>query len=207
METLSPLAGKPAPREMLVDLSKLERAYFDTSPDVEDPNQLVHFGTSGHRGSSLRASFNEAPAQAAVGKTLVSSQMIDRVVEKVGRRLWETPVGFKWFVPGLMDGSVCFGGEESAGASFLRRDGTVWTTDKDGLIMDLLAAEITARTDKDPGEHFQNWSLSLAGLITRESTSLPPRSRSETGRAGAGICSRVKSCRRTDHCEADQCPG
>jgi phosphoglucomutase len=435
METLSPLAGKPAPREMLVDISKLERAYFDTSPDVEDPNQLVHFGTSGHRGSSLRASFNEAhilaitqaiceyrrmqgttgplylgkdthalsapaqrtalevlaanqvetliqqndgvtptpvisrailvynrdrktnladgivvtpshnppddggfkynpthggpadtiattwienranellkarnvsvkrmpveralkaattheedfihpyvndlgnivdmeairaaglslavdplggaglpywepinsayklniaivnpvidptfsfmtvdhdgkirmdpsspyamaglvklkdhyrvafgndvdadrhgivtssglmnpnhylsvairyllthrpewPTQAAVGKTLVSSQMIDRVVQKLGRRLWETPVGFKWFVPGLMDGSVCFGGEESAGASFLRRDGAVWTTDKDGLIMDLLAAEITARTEKDPSEHF-----------------------------------------------------
>jgi phosphoglucomutase len=435
METLSPLAGKPAPREILADLSKLERAYFDTSPDVEDPNQLVHFGTSGHRGSSLRASFNEAhilaitqaiceyrrmqgttgplylgmdthalsapaqrtalevlganqvetliqendgvtptpvisrailvynrdrktnladgivvtpshnppedggfkynpthggpadtvatswienrandllrarnvsvkripferalkaasthqedfidpyvndlssivdmeairaaglslavdplggaglpywepinsvyklniaivnpvidptfsfmtvdhdgkirmdpsspyamaglvklkdryrvafgndvdadrhgivtssglmnpnhylavairyllthrsewAAQAAVGKTLVSSQMIDRVVQKLGRRLWETPVGFKWFVPGLMDGSVCFGGEESAGASFLRRDGTVWTTDKDGLIMDLLAAEITAQTDKDPSQHF-----------------------------------------------------
>ncbi len=435
METLSPLAGKAAPREMLVDLSKLERAYFDTSPDVEDPNQLVHFGTSGHRGSSLRASFNEAhilaitqaicdyrrmqgttgplylgkdthalsapaqrtalevlaanqvetliqqnggvtptpvisrailvynrdrktnladgivvtpshnppedggfkynpthggpadtvatgwienrandllrarnvsvkrmpveralkaattheedfihpyvndlgnivdmeairaaglslavdplggaglpywepinsayklniaivnpvidptfsfmtvdhdgkirmdpsspyamaglvklkdhyrvafgndvdadrhgivtgsglmnpnhylsvairyllthrpewPAQAAVGKTLVSSQMIDRVVLKLDRRLWETPVGFKWFVPGLMDGSICFGGEESAGASFLRRDGAVWTTDKDGLIMDLLAAEITAQTDKDPSENF-----------------------------------------------------
>jgi phosphoglucomutase len=98
----------------------------------------------------------EWPAQAAVGKTLVSSQMIDRVVQKLGRRLWETPVGFKWFVPGLMDGSVCFGGEESAGASFLRRDGTVWTTDKDGLIMDLLAAEITARTGKDPGEHFSD---------------------------------------------------
>jgi phosphoglucomutase len=94
------------------------------------------------------------PVEAAVGKTLVSSQMIDRVVQKLGRRLLETPVGFKWFVPGLFDGSVCFGGEESAGASFLRRDGTVWTTDKDGLIMDLLAAEITARTGKDPGEHF-----------------------------------------------------
>jgi len=93
---------------------------------------------------------------AAVGKTLVSSQMIDRVVQKLDRRLWETPVGFKWFVPGLIDGSVCFGGEESAGASFLRRDGTVWTTDKDGLIMDLLAAEITARTDRDPGEHFSD---------------------------------------------------
>jgi phosphoglucomutase len=95
------------------------------------------------------------PAQAAVGKTVVSSSMIDRVVEKLGRRLCEVPVGFKWFVPGLFDGSQCFGGEESAGASFLRQDGTVWATDKDGLIMDLLAAEITARTGKDPGEHYR----------------------------------------------------
>ena len=95
------------------------------------------------------------PAHAAVGKTLVSSSLIDRVVEKIGRRLLEVPVGFKWFVPGLFDGSCCFGGEESAGASFLRRDGTVWTTDKDGPIMDLLAVEITARTDKDPGEHYR----------------------------------------------------
>jgi len=95
------------------------------------------------------------PAHAAVGKTLVSSSLIDRVVEKLGRRLYEVPVGFKWFVPGLFDGSCCFGGEESAGASFLRHDGTVWTTDKDGPIMDLLAAEITARTDKDPGEHYR----------------------------------------------------
>jgi phosphoglucomutase len=93
-------------------------------------------------------------AHAAVGKTLVSSSLIDRVVAKAGRRLREVPVGFKWFAPGLFDGSICFGGEESAGASFLRRDGTVWTTDKDGPIMDLLAAEITARTGKDPGEHF-----------------------------------------------------
>ena len=92
--------------------------------------------------------------QAAVGKTLVSSSMIDRVVQKLGRQLREVPVGFKWFVPGLVDGSYCFGGEESAGASFLRHDGTVWTTDKDGPIMDLLAAEITARTGKDPGEHY-----------------------------------------------------
>ncbi len=91
----------------------------------------------------------------AVGKTLVSSSMIDRVVKKLGRELREVPVGFKWFVPGLFDGSYCFGGEESAGASFLRRDGTVWTTDKDGPIMDLLAAEITARTGKDPGEHYR----------------------------------------------------
>ena len=94
-------------------------------------------------------------ARVAVGKTLVSSSMIDRVVNKLGHPLCEVPVGFKWFVPGLVDGSQCFGGEESAGASFLRLDGTVWTTDKDGLIMDLLAAEITARTGKDPGEHFR----------------------------------------------------
>jgi phosphoglucomutase len=91
----------------------------------------------------------------AIGKTLVSSSMIDRVVKRLGRQLREVPVGFKWFVSGLVDGSYCFGGEESAGASFLRRDGTVWTTDKDGPIMDLLAAEITARTGKDPGEHYR----------------------------------------------------
>jgi phosphoglucomutase len=83
--------------------------------------------------------------------------MIDRVVAAAGRRLLETPVGFKWFAPGLLDGSVCFGGEESAGASFLRRDGTVWTTDKDGIILALLAAEITARTGKEPGQYY--WDL------------------------------------------------
>ncbi|HUG54008.1 MAG TPA: phosphoglucomutase (alpha-D-glucose-1,6-bisphosphate-dependent) [Vicinamibacteria bacterium] len=95
------------------------------------------------------------PPEAAVGKTLVSSSMIDRVVSSLGRRLSEVPVGFKWLGPRLFDGSFCFGGEESAGASFLRHDGTAWTTDKDGLIMNLLAAEITARTGKDPGEHYQ----------------------------------------------------
>jgi phosphoglucomutase len=95
------------------------------------------------------------PAEAAIGKTLVSSSMIDRVVQKRGRRLSEVPVGFKWFAPGLFDGDYCFGGEESAGASFLRRDGSVWTTDKDGPIMNLLAAEITARTGRDPGELYE----------------------------------------------------
>jgi len=94
-------------------------------------------------------------AEAAVGKTLVSSSIIDRVVCELGRRLCEVPVGFKWFAPGLFDGSLCFGGEESAGASFLRQDGTVWTTDKDGPIMDLLAAEMTAVTGQDPGQHFE----------------------------------------------------
>jgi phosphoglucomutase len=92
----------------------------------------------------------------AIGKTLVSSSMIDRVAEGLGRRLVEVPVGFKWFVPGLLDGSVGFGGEESAGASFLRRDGQVWTTDKDGPIMCLLAAEMLARTGKDPGEVYRS---------------------------------------------------
>ncbi len=101
------------------------------------------------------------PKGAAVGKTLVSSSLIDRVVEDLGRKLSEVPVGFKWFVAGLFDGSCCFGGEESAGASFLKQDGTVWTTDKDGIIMDLLAAEMTARTGKDPGELYDE----LAGRL------------------------------------------
>lgn len=99
------------------------------------------------------------PASAAVGKTLVSSSLIDRVVASLGRKLFEVPVGFKWFAPGLFDGTCCFGGEESAGASFLRRDGTVWTTDKDGLILGLLAAEITAVTGKDPGQHYQELAI------------------------------------------------
>jgi phosphoglucomutase len=94
-------------------------------------------------------------ADAAIGKTLVSSSMIDRVGAALGRKVCEVPVGFKWFVPGLVDGSFGFGGEESAGASFLRKDGSVWTTDKDGIILCLLAAEITAVTGKDPGRHYQ----------------------------------------------------
>lgn len=95
------------------------------------------------------------PRTAWVGKTVVSSSLIDRVVQNLGRPLREVPVGFKWFAAGLLDGSCCFGGEESAGAGFLRKDGTVWTTDKDGLLLGLLAAEITARTGKDPGEHYR----------------------------------------------------
>lgn len=101
------------------------------------------------------------PAAAAVGKTLVSSSMIDRVTARLGRRLLEVPVGFKWFVPGLSGGSVGFGGEESAGASFLRRDGSVWTTDKDGLILGLLAAEITASTGHDPAELYDGLTREL----------------------------------------------
>jgi phosphoglucomutase len=101
----------------------------------------------------------------AIGKTLVSSNMIDRVGKEIGRKVYEVPVGFKWFVDGLLDGSFGFGGEESAGASFLKKNGTVWTTDKDGIIMDLLAAEITAITGKDPGLHYQDLTARLGNPI------------------------------------------
>jgi phosphoglucomutase len=94
------------------------------------------------------------PGDAAVGKTLVSSSMIDKVADGIGRRLLEVPVGFKWFVPGLLDGSVAFGGEESAGASFVQRNGSVWTTDKDGILLCLLASEITAVTGKTPSQRY-----------------------------------------------------
>jgi phosphoglucomutase len=123
------------------------------------------------------------PARAVVGKTLVSSGMIDRVVARHRRRLCETPVGFKWFTPGLHDGSFCFGGEESAGASFLRRDGTVWTTDKDGPIMNLLAAEITARTGRDPGEHYRDLTAEFgAPCYTRIDAAATPDQKARLGR-------------------------
>jgi phosphoglucomutase len=112
---------------------------------------------------------------AAVGKTLVSSALIDRVVADLGRRLLEVPVGFKWFAPGLYDGSCCFGGEESAGASFLRMDGRVWTTDKDGILLGLLAAEITAVTGRDPGRHYADLAARLgAPVYTRIDTPCTP---------------------------------
>jgi phosphoglucomutase len=118
--------------------------------------------------------------EAAVGKTLVSSSMIDNVVKKLGRDLREVPVGFKWFVAGLFDGSYCFGGEESAGASFLRRNGTVWTTDKDGPIMDLLAAEITVRTGKDPGEHYRELTTEFgSAYYTRVDAPASPEQKSK----------------------------
>ncbi len=123
------------------------------------------------------------PADAVVGKTLVSSRLIDRVVAKLGRRLFEAPVGFKWFAPGLHDGTCCFGGEESAGASFLRRDGTVWTTDKDGLIMNLLAAEITARTGEDPGARYRDLTAEFgAPLYTRIDAQATPEEKARLGR-------------------------
>ena len=105
-------------------------------------------------------------ADAAIGKTVVSSAMIDRVARRLGRKLYEVPVGFKWFVNGLVDGSVAFGGEESAGASFSRLDGSVWTTDKDGMVPALLSAEITARTGKDPGQAYQAMAEELGAVFT-----------------------------------------
>ena len=225
---LSPMANPAAPNEVLVYVAWLEAEYYARWPDLNNPNQLVKFGSTGHevmnpeldpsfsfmsvdhddrirmdcsipyalaRLVKLKGRYEVAfandpdadrhgivtpnagllnpnnylavairylithrprwPAQAAVGKTLVSSSMIDRIVQKAGHLLREVPVGFKWFAPGLFDGSLCFGGEESAWARFLRRDGKVWTTDKDGIIMSLPAAAITARTDQSPGEHYQ----------------------------------------------------
>lgn len=116
------------------------------------------------------------PTAAAVGKTAVSSSMIDRVVADLGRKLLEVPVGFKFFASGLFDGSICFGGEESAGASFLRMDGSAWSTDKDGLILGLLAAEITARTGKDPGQHYQELTAKFGTpCYTRIDASASPK--------------------------------
>jgi len=153
--------SSPYAMARLVGLKDRYRVAFANDPDADrhgivtpsagllNPNHYLAVAVR-----YLLAHRPQWPARAAVGKTLVSSSMIDRVVADLGRPLREVPVGFKWFVSGLFDGSLCFGGEESAGASFLRRDGTVWTTDKDGLIMDLLAAEITARTGREPGEHY-----------------------------------------------------
>jgi phosphoglucomutase len=132
MMEVSPLAGKPAEPEMLVNVPKLVTAYYTEKPDPSIPEQRVSFGTSGHR-----------------------------VTTKLGRKLYEVPVGFKWFVDGLLDGSLGLGAEESAGASFVRLDGSVWTMDMDGMIPALLAAEITARIGHDPGEIYSDLTSEL----------------------------------------------
>jgi phosphoglucomutase len=145
-----------------------------------------------------------------VGKTVVSSGMIDKVVAGLSRRLWEVPVGFKWFVPGLIDSSCCFGGEESAGASFLKFDASVWATDKDGLIMNLLAAEITARTGKDPGEHYRDLTAEFGApfyeRIDAPATpeqkdklrSLSPNAVKESSLAGEPIASKLTNAPGND---------
>jgi phosphoglucomutase len=154
--------SSPYAMARLVELKDKYRVAFANDPDSDrhgivtpsaglmNPNHYLAVAIR-----YLLAHRPQWPVDISVGKTLVSSGMIDKVVQKADRHLLEVPVGFKWFVPGLLDGSCCFGGEESAGASFLRLDGTAWATDKDGPIMDLLAAEITARTGKDPGEHYR----------------------------------------------------
>jgi phosphoglucomutase len=143
------------------------------------------------------------PADAAIGKTLVSSSLIDRVAASLGRRLLEVPVGFKWFVPGLLDGSVGFGGEESAGGSFLRKDGTVWTTDKDGIILALLASEILAKTGRSPSQHHadlvaefgQSWYARVDAPATLEQKAtlgrLSPEQVTATTLAGEDITAKL----------------
>ena len=127
--------------------------------------------------------------------------MIDRVVAQLGRRLTEVPVGFKWFTPGLLDGSFCFGGEESAGATFLRRDGSVWTTDKDGPIMNLLAAEITAHTGKDPGEHYRRARRPQFGApcYTRIDAPATPEQKATLGKLSPEAVDGHAARRRADH--------
>jgi phosphoglucomutase len=153
--------SSPYAMARLVELKDRFRVAFANDPDSDRHGIMTSAGLlnpNHYLAAAIRYLVTHRPhwpTHAAVGKTLVSSSLIDRVVEKLGRRLYEVPVGFKWFVSGLFDGSCCFGGEESAGASFLRHDGTVWTTDKDGPIMDLLAAEMTARTGRDPAEHYK----------------------------------------------------
>src|SRR5208337_4434166 len=146
----------------LIDLKELFAVAFASDTDADRHGIVSHsqglLPPNNYLAVAIAYLFTNRPGwpeTVAVGKTLVSSSMIDRVAARMNRRLMEVPVGFKWFVEGLIDGSLGFGGEESAGATFLRRDGTVWTTDKDGLVPNLLAAEITARTGKDPGEHYR----------------------------------------------------
>ena len=192
----------------LVKLKDQYRVAFGNDPDSDRHGIVTPLGRADEpqpltwrwRSAICSAHRPQWSAQAAVGKTLVSSSMIDRVVHELGRRLSEVPVGFKWFAPGLFDGSCCFGGEESAGASFLRRDGTVWTTDKDGPIMDLLAAEITARTGKDPGEHYQELTAEFGTpYYTRIDAPATPEQKARLQKLSPEAVKRHEAGRRADH--------
>ncbi len=156
----------------LIDLKERFDVAFGNDPDYDRHGIVTRAGGLMNPNHYLAVAISylftnraDWPRTARVGKTLVSSSMIDRVAADIGRELAEVPVGFKWFVDGLLDGSYGFGGEESAGASFLRRDGGVWTTDKDGIILDLLAAEILARTGKDPSEHYANLEATFGSPV------------------------------------------
>jgi phosphoglucomutase len=153
--------SSPYAMASLIDLKDRFDVAFGNDPDSDRHGIVTRSGglmnPIHYLAVAIQSLFQNRPhwrPDAAVGKTLVSSSMIDRVAASIGRRLAEVPVGFKWFVDGLVDGSYGFGGEESAGASFLRMDGSVWTTDKDGIILDLLAAEIAAKTGRDHSEHY-----------------------------------------------------
>ena len=144
------------------------------------------------------------PAGAAVGKTLVSSTLIDRVARALGREVREVPVGFKWFVPGLRDGSLGFGGEESAGASFLRRDGGTWTTDKDGILLDLLAGEITAVTGQDPGVHYERLRERFGtSYYARVDAPATPAEKAALGKLSPEAVTARDAGRRPDRRQAD----
>jgi phosphoglucomutase len=182
--------SSPYAMARLVGLKDKYRVAFANDPDADrhgvvTPSEGL-MNPNHYLAVAIRYLLTHRPewrAGAAVGKTLVSSSMIDRVVQKLGRKLWEVPVGFKWFAPGLFDGSICFGGEESAGASFLRRDGSVWATDKDGIILALLAAEITARTGRDPGEHYRELTAEFgASHYTRIDTPASPEQKAKLGK-------------------------
>jgi len=182
--------SSPYAMARLVDLKDRYRVAFANDPD-SDRHGIVTpsaglMNPNHYLAVAIRYLLTHRPewsSNVVVGKTLVSSNMIDRVVQRLGRKLCETPVGFKWFAPGLFDGSFCFGGEESAGASFLRLDGTVWSTDKDGPIMNLLAAEITARTGKDPGEHFRELTSEFGTpYYTRIDAAATPEQKAKLGR-------------------------
>ena len=181
--------SSPHAMARLVGLKDRYRVAFANDPDADrhgivTPSGLMnpnhYLAVAIHYPLTTRTGW---PAGAAVGKTVVSSAIIDRVVAKARRRLLEVPVGFKWFVGGLLDGSLVFGGEESAGASFLRRGGGAWSTDKDGLILDLLAAEITARTGRDPGEHYRALTAELgAPVYTRIDAAATPEQKARLGK-------------------------
>jgi len=182
--------SSPYAMARLVELKNRYRVAFGNDPDADRHGivtpSLGLMNPNHYLATAIQYLLTNRPrwaAHAAVGKTLVSSVMIDRVVKKLGRELCEVPVGFKWFSPGLLDGSFCVGAEESAGASFLRQDGTVWTTDKDGLIMNLLAAEITARTGKDPGEHYGELKAEFGTpYYTRIDAAATPEEKARLGR-------------------------
>jgi phosphoglucomutase len=206
--------SSPYAMARLVGLKDQYRVAFANDPDADrhgivtpaglmNPNHYLAVAIG-----YLLAQRPHWPRHAAVGKTLVSSSMIDRVVGKLGRRLLEVPVGFKWFTPGLFDGTCCFGGEESAGASFLRLDGTVWTTDKDGPIMDLLAAEITARTGKDPSEHYRELTREFGTpLYTRIDAAASPEQKAKLAKLSPASVTAAKLAGESITAKLTKAPG